>query len=286
MIHLEPITGRYAHIELDRQTYRTYFEEAGSGIPLVCLHTAGGDSRQYRHLLNDAEITDRFRVIAFDMPRHGRSLPPDGTWQQRYSLTRRFYMDFVQAFCDGLGLERPALLGCSMGGYIMLDLAIERASTYRALIAVQPRAYAPYWTGLNPIVDSPDYNFHSITAVVRAFSSPSSPEDRRREVEWIYSQGGPGVIAGDFEFAGGDHDVRDRLKEIDPVASGLFVIAGDGDLSCLPEHTDELVSAVPGLAVTRIPDAGHFPPSENPQAFRAALMPILDEVATPSRARG
>jgi len=285
-VHLEAITGRYAHVELAGQTYRTYFEQAGSGIPLVCLHTAGADSRQYRHLLNDTDIAERFQIIAFDMPRHGRSLPPDGTWTDRYSLTRRFYMDFIEAFCAGLDLERPALLGCSMGGYLMLDLAIERPGTYRALIAVQPRAYAPYWTALNSIVDSPDYNFHSIVAVVRAFSSPRSPADRRREVEWIYSQGGPGVIAGDFEYAGGDHDVRDRLAEIDPSGVGLFVIAGDGDLSCLPEHTDELLAAAPGLPVVRIADAGHFPPSENPRAFRAALLPILDTIAAPSRAIG
>ena len=55
-----------------------YFEEAGQGIPLVCLHTAGADGRQFRHLLNDAEITRHFRVLAFDMPWHGKSLPPVG----------------------------------------------------------------------------------------------------------------------------------------------------------------------------------------------------------------
>lgn len=284
MIELESITGHYAPIEVDGQSYRTYFEEAGSGIPLMCLHTAGADSRQYRHLLNDPEITARFRVIAFDMPRHGRSLPPDGTYQQRYSLTRRFYLDFIDRFCVALDLDRPVLLGCSMGGYVMLDIAHERPNTYRALIAIQPRVYAPYWTALNPVVDSPDYNFHSMTAVVRGFSSPHSPPDRRHEVEWIYSQCGPGVIAGDFEFAATDHDLREHLGKIDPIASGLHVIAGDGDLSCLPEHTDELVAGIPGLPVSRIPDAGHFPPSENPKAFRQALLPILDTIAAPSHA--
>ena len=71
---LEPIVGRYAHI--DHQ--RIYFEEAGQGIPLVCLHTAGSDGRQYRGVLNDAAITRNFRVIAFDMPWHGKSSQPAG----------------------------------------------------------------------------------------------------------------------------------------------------------------------------------------------------------------
>ena len=51
---LEPIVGRYAHIELEGREHRIYFEEAGQGIPLLCLHTAGSDGRQYRAVLNDA----------------------------------------------------------------------------------------------------------------------------------------------------------------------------------------------------------------------------------------
>ncbi len=78
MPRLEPILGRYLHLDFQGRPYRVYFEEAGAGIPLLCLHTAGADGRQFRHLLNDAAVTARFRVIAFDMPWHGKSLPPPG----------------------------------------------------------------------------------------------------------------------------------------------------------------------------------------------------------------
>ena len=54
------------------QPHRIYLEEAGQGIPLLCLHTAGADSRQFRHVLNDPRSPSRFRVIAFDLPYHGR----------------------------------------------------------------------------------------------------------------------------------------------------------------------------------------------------------------------
>lgn len=278
MSRIEPITGRYVHVELGEHSYRTAYEHAGTGIPLVCLHTAGADLRQYRHLLNDPTITDRFEVIAFDMPWHGRSLPPDGAWNQQYVLTRRFYIDFIAAFCAAIGVESPVLLGCSMGGYILLDIAVETPEPYRALIAVQPRAYAPAWTGFNFLLDRPDVNYHGFPEIVRQASSPQAPPDRRREVEWIYSQAGPGVLAGDFTFAAEDHDVRDTMGQIDAAASGLYVIAGDWDPSCLPEHTDELAAAIGGLRVTRIADAGHFPPSENPESFRAALLPVLDQI--------
>ena len=77
---LDPMVGRYLRLEIDGIPHRLYFEEAGpaNGIPLVCLHTAGADNRQFRHLLGDPEVTKRFRVLAFDMPWHGKSSPPAG----------------------------------------------------------------------------------------------------------------------------------------------------------------------------------------------------------------
>jgi hypothetical protein len=50
--HIEPIVGRYIHVEIDGEMHRIYFEENGAGIPLLCLHTAGSDGRQWRHLLS------------------------------------------------------------------------------------------------------------------------------------------------------------------------------------------------------------------------------------------
>ena len=63
----DPIVGRYVYVQCEGKTYRTYYEENGEGIPLVCLHTAGTDGRQYRHQLCDPDITQNFRVIAFDL---------------------------------------------------------------------------------------------------------------------------------------------------------------------------------------------------------------------------
>ena len=75
-VAFEPIIGRYFTLKLGDDSYRIYMEEAGQGIPLLCLHTAGSDGRQFRHILCDQDITSRFRVIAFDLPWHGKSNPP------------------------------------------------------------------------------------------------------------------------------------------------------------------------------------------------------------------
>ena len=60
-IKFENISGKYFNLMIKNQTYRIYMEESGKGIPLVCLHTAGSDSRQFRHVLNDKQINKQFR---------------------------------------------------------------------------------------------------------------------------------------------------------------------------------------------------------------------------------
>jgi hypothetical protein len=74
----EPIIGRYMHLDLFGRRHRLYVEEAGRGTPLLCLHTAGADARQYRALMNDERITRRHRVIAFDPGTASRRHPQAG----------------------------------------------------------------------------------------------------------------------------------------------------------------------------------------------------------------
>jgi pimeloyl-ACP methyl ester carboxylesterase len=143
---LEPIAGRYAQIG----KHRIYFEEAGQGIPLLCLHTAGSDGRQYRGVLNDSAITANYRVVAFDMPWHGKSSPPEGWQSEDYRLTTGSYTGMIMEFIRAMRLERPVVMGCSIGGRIVLDLALKHARELRALIGLQTgafveRYYDPAW---------------------------------------------------------------------------------------------------------------------------------------------
>ena len=107
----EPIVGRYLQLPLGGRAHRVYVEEAGSGTPLLCLHTAGADTRQYRAVMNDPEILGRFRVIAFDLPWHGKSSPPEGWHEETYRLTSQDYAQAVLGVADALALERPLVMG-------------------------------------------------------------------------------------------------------------------------------------------------------------------------------
>ena len=102
---IESIVGRYLHMHLGGRPYRVYFEEAGKGIPLVCLHTAGSDTRQYRHLMTDPAVTEHYRVLAFDMPWHGKSNPPPGWHEEEYRLTTETYLEAIMGFCRALELN-------------------------------------------------------------------------------------------------------------------------------------------------------------------------------------
>ena len=122
-----------------------YFEEAGEGWPLLCLHTAGADGRQFRHLMTDEAVTRHWRVLAFDMPRHGKSLPPAGWQDEEYRLTTAAYVELILAFCEALGLDRPVVLGCSIGGKIVLELALRAPERFRALIGLEAAAHQAPW---------------------------------------------------------------------------------------------------------------------------------------------
>ena len=137
MPEFDPIIGRYAYLEVSGARNRVYFEEAGEGRPLLCLHTAGADSRQWRHLLCDTEVTGRWRVLAFDMPYHGRSTPPAGWWEKEYLLTTETYARMIMAFVRALELEQPVVLGCSMGGAVVLELASRHATEVSAVVGLE-----------------------------------------------------------------------------------------------------------------------------------------------------
>src|SRR3979411_3559040 len=127
----EPIIGRYMHLDrLGRQT-RIYVEQAGEGMPLLCLHTAGADGRQYRALMNEERVTRRHRVIACDMPWHGKSSPPAGWHDEEYQLTSAQYTTMILEISAALELDRPILIGCSIGGPIRLQPALRPPPEFR-----------------------------------------------------------------------------------------------------------------------------------------------------------
>jgi pimeloyl-ACP methyl ester carboxylesterase len=276
---LEPIVGRYMRLSLGGRAHRVYFEEAGSGIPLVCLHTAGADGRQFRHLMNDADVTRHFRVLAFDMPWHGKSLPPVGWQDEEYTLTTRGYVDLIRAFVAALALERPVVLGCSIGGKIVLELARLHATEFRALIGLESADYQAPWYDDTGWLHRPDVHGGEIAgALMSGLIAPQSPPETRWDTLWMYMQGGPGVFKGDLFFYRADGDFRDRVAEIDTTRCPLYLLTGEYDFSCTPADTARTAEKIKGARVTIMKEIGHFPMSEHPEQFRRYILPVLDDI--------
>jgi len=276
----EPVTGRYLRLELLGKPHRLYVEEAGHGIPLVCLHTAGSDSRQYRAVMNDATITERFRVIAFDMPWHGKSSPPEGWQSFEYTLTSKDYIEMILTVCDALALDRPVVMGCSIGGRIVLHLNLDHPDRFRALIGLQAGAHAEPYYDLQWLHRPDVHGGEMCSSMVSGLIGPSAPTTHRWETLWHYAQGGPGVFRGDLYFYTVDGDVRDKIAGIDTERCPLYLLTGEYDYSCTPDDTRELARRVEGAEAVIMDGMGHFPMSEDPDNFLAYLRPVLDEIAS------
>jgi pimeloyl-ACP methyl ester carboxylesterase len=275
---IEPIVGRYLHTELRGRPHRIYFEEAGEGIPLLCLHTAGSDGRQWRALLNDVEITRSFRCITFDMPWHGKSSPPAGWQDEEYRLTTARYADMIIAVADALSLDRPIVMGCSIGGRIVLELAAAHSERLGGVIGLQCHAWSPAYYDLSWL-DRHDVNGGEVcAAIVSGLMAPQSPPGARWETLWHYMQGGPGVFRGDLHFYTEEGDLRDRLPRIETRACPVWMLTGEYDYSCSPELSRETAAAIPGASLTIMERLGHFPMSENFPLFREHLRPVLAQI--------
>jgi pimeloyl-ACP methyl ester carboxylesterase len=280
---IEPVTGRYMHLEIHGQPHRLYWEEAGptdgSGIPLVCLHTAGSDGRQFRALLNDGDITAKYRVIVFDMPWHGKSSPPAGWQDEEYKLTTEKYVELVCTVVKALKLDRPVAMGCSIGGRVVLELARAHADLFRAVIGLQSSAFVQHYFDITWLHRPNIHGGEMSAAYCYGLVGPEAPLEHRWETLWHYMQGGPGVFKGDLHFYSVDGDVSGTLPEIDTSACPVYLLTGEYDYSCTPEASQLTADKIDGAQLTIMERLGHFPMSEDPDTFKTYLLPVLDGIA-------
>jgi pimeloyl-ACP methyl ester carboxylesterase len=274
----EPIVGRYLNLELLGKPHRLYFEEAGQGVPLLCLHTAGADARQYRGVLNDPEILRHHRVVTFDLPWHGRSSPPAGWHNEEYKLTSRDYMDIILAISDALELDRPIAMGCSIGGRVALHLALHHPERFRSIIGLQSGAHVARYFDSSYLHRSDVHGGEACAGSVSGLISPCSPDNERWETLWHYMQGGPGVFLGDLHFYQLEGDIRAHVAKIDTRRCPLYLLTGEYDYSCSPDDTREVARQAAGIEVTIMERLGHFPMSENPALFLSYLRPVLERI--------
>jgi len=273
----EAVRGGYVWVELEGRPNRIYYEEAGAGHDLLCLHTAGSDSRQFYRLMNDAGLAAEWRMVAFDMPWHGKSLPPEGAFPGAWQLDTQRYVAAIESVIEALGLRRPVLLGSSMAGQICLEMALRWGERLGGVIACEASERivgreVPF--SRHPLINQATF----VPEWVHGLMAPQGPRARAREIWWEYSQGGYGAFWGDIRFYSHDWDARERVHRIDTQKCPVIMLTGEYDYSCTPEISRATAAKIPGAEFEVMHGLGHFPMAENPELFMQYLWPALNRL--------
>jgi pimeloyl-ACP methyl ester carboxylesterase len=127
------ITGRYTEV----RGRKTYYESAGKGIPLLLMHTAGRDCRQWHGVM--ANLGAEYQCFAPDLPGHGKSWPrADNTCLQDIDDIADWLREFMAVVAPGPFV----LMGASIGGNLSLLMGA-RFKEVRAFVALQGAAHTP-----------------------------------------------------------------------------------------------------------------------------------------------
>ena len=106
--------------------FEHYYEEAGSGYPLILLHGNSESAEYFRHQID--YFSEEYRVIAVDTRGHGRSPRGDGP----FSISR--FADDLNDFMERHGIEKAHILGFSDGGNTALVFALRYPQRVNRLI--------------------------------------------------------------------------------------------------------------------------------------------------------
>lgn len=256
----KPTTGHY----IDVDSIRTYYEEAGEGYPIVCLHAACQDTLMYRHVLDG--LSDEFRVISVDAPSHAKSLEPQGG--EFKSLTR--HCEFNEKLIEKLGLDRPVIVGCSMSGNQVLELGSRKPDGYAAIVSSEGADYTP--TVSQFLLDMLLVNGQQVLeGWSQSLTGYRTPPDRAREVVWQIRKTNPEVMRGDLTGYAG----FDKRGEVGRIKSPVLLLRGDADWLVSQKQVEETQARIPGSEISVLAGTGHYPMIENPFEFNEAVRTFL-----------
>jgi pimeloyl-ACP methyl ester carboxylesterase len=249
--------------------------ERGEGPPVVCFHGNLMDRTAYHPQVDG--LSEDYRVATVDF--RART----DHWKGPYGVPD--LVDDALAAMDGLGMDEPVFVGTSMGGFTGLRLAIEHPDRLAGLVLVDSMA-EPHtdaererYGGMADQLEAADAVPQSLAAAAAHFlfgpttfeENPALPErwvDRWRTYhpQAVYHE-----VYSWLERPG----TADRLDEL---SVPTLVLHGEEDQSIDPERAAPVAEAAPDGRMVTIPDCGHTPTVEAPEATNRALRSFLEEV--------
>jgi pyruvate dehydrogenase E2 component (dihydrolipoamide acetyltransferase) len=256
---------------------RMYYEEEGAGQPLVFIHGASQDTLSWRD--NIEYFGKRYKVFAVDLPGHGKSdlidnKPCRHPDEQAAAIGR---------FLKALNIQRPILVGHSMGAAIAITTSLNYPADIQGVVAVDGGAAFLGAAGVNyrgnilidAEINPSDWMETSILSVL----GKTTPMARRKQMAFDCSRCSPYVQYSDlitytsFSFASRMHEAK----------VPVYYIVGEDDWSTTPkicaETQAKLESRGIKSGVWELKGVGHIPQWEQPAVFNKTLEEVLAKFA-------
>jgi len=264
------VLGRYVDVD----GVRTYYESMGDKGPVtfLAMHPAGRDCRQWQQF-GDV-VAEAGQFVAVDLPGHGKSWPLMGG---RCLTTMDEIASFTWAFHNAAGIGGPTIvLGCSMGGDLVFQLAAEHPNEVVALVSFQGADYtAGEPEAARVLMDHPMVNpaYHHMPRLISLIGH-RTPLPQREYLQWetrCYSS--VSIKADLTAFA--NFDFRSRMSEIHCPA---LLIRGKEDWAVNAEMVNETAGRLINARAVEVvmPEGvGHFSHLEQPEEHGALVLDFL-----------
>ena len=276
---------------LEVNGFNVHYRMAGTGKPLVVLlHGSFLSLRSWRLVLD--ELAKTTTVVAFDRPAFGytsRPLPSEATG---VSYTPEAQCDLVIALIKKLGFSKAVLVGNSTGGTLALLCALRYPQHVEGLVLAGAMIYSGYATSEVPAFIKP-----AMKAMTPLFSRLMKFLITRlynRTIRGFWynkTRLGDDVLAafrsdlmiGDWSRAFWElfletHHLR-LESQLKTMSLPSLVITGEHDLTVKTEESIRLAGELPCAELVVVPDCGHLPHEEQPEAFLVAIRNFLKKVA-------
>lgn len=263
---------RCAHVEIDGRL--AFVERAGEGPPVLCVHSAGQTGAQWREVLRELP-GHGYQPVVVDLPGHGRSDGAAGGPVRDLSA----YRDWCVQLVEQLGLDRPFVVGCSIGGKIALDMAATAGpAALRGVVAMAAdaanRRLSPRQLELSledaAAPSRTDRTYYGTLAVCGRAVEPH----RAAAIAEMHRREDPVVTTSDL-IGWTHHDLRDRLAGIDcPVR----LVVGEDDFWVEADDAEWASRQISACRFEVLSGIGHYP-MEEIEGFGRLLASWLAELA-------
>jgi 3-oxoadipate enol-lactonase len=251
-----------------------YLEAGEQGaVPILFLHGIGGGAPAFAPQLE--HFGHSYRAIAWEMPGYAGSVPLP-------LVTMEALAAALAGFIRALGLERPVLVGHSIGGMIVQRLLAEAPDAARAVVLAQTSAVFgskdPEWAEafikdrLGPLDAGRSLEEIAPEAIRALIGEGADPEGVARAQECL--AGVPDSTYRDMVLAMPGFDQREALPRI---AAPTLVLAGSRDRNAPPAGMERMAARIPGARYAVLEGVGHLAYAERPAEFNAAVDGFLRE---------